>query len=215
LASTTPFEVVRPLRGRSPTSRPGLGSAPRCLQRSTRGKPGRRPRDGPTGTTSSPIGLRPQEADSLPGAQARTRPRSPLPACRRSRSARRGLRPSLPAPRATLGGRLRGPNRGPEPVPARFRPLRPRRWLACICGSSSWADNQRPPGLVSVREAVVDGMSEYRFLRGGEAYKDRFATRDPGVETITLAESGAGRAALAAAGLRRTAGRVRHALSRH
>jgi hypothetical protein len=58
-------------------------------------------------------------------------------------------------------------------------------------------------------------MSEYRFLRGGEAYKDRFATRDPGVETITLAESGAGRAALAAAGLRRTAGRVRHALSRH
>jgi CelD/BcsL family acetyltransferase involved in cellulose biosynthesis len=67
----------------------------------------------------------------------------------------------------------------------------------------------------TVREAVVDGMSEYRFLRGGEAYKDRFATRDPGVETITLAGSRAGRAAVAAAGLRRTAGRVRHALSRH
>lgn len=67
----------------------------------------------------------------------------------------------------------------------------------------------------TLREAVADGMSEYRFLRGGERYKDRFATRDPGVETVTLAGSSAGRAALAAAGLRRTAGRVRRALSKH
>jgi CelD/BcsL family acetyltransferase involved in cellulose biosynthesis len=65
----------------------------------------------------------------------------------------------------------------------------------------------------TLREAVVGGMREYRFLRGGEAYKDRFATRDPGVETVTLAGSAAGRAAVAAAGLRRTTGRLRHALS--
>jgi CelD/BcsL family acetyltransferase involved in cellulose biosynthesis len=66
----------------------------------------------------------------------------------------------------------------------------------------------------TLREAIADGMSEYRFLRGGEAYKDRLATRDPGVETITLAGSGVGRASLAATGLRRTAGRLRRALPR-
>jgi len=67
----------------------------------------------------------------------------------------------------------------------------------------------------TLREAIADGMSEYRFLRGGESYKDRFATRDPGVETVTLAGSHAGRAALATAGLRRTAGRIRHALTKN
>lgn len=67
----------------------------------------------------------------------------------------------------------------------------------------------------TLREAIADGMSEYRFLRGDERYKDRFATRDPGVETVTLAGSHSGRAALSAVGLRRTAGRVRHALTKH
>jgi perosamine synthetase len=64
----------------------------------------------------------------------------------------------------------------------------------------------------TLREAITDGMSEYRFLRGGEAFKYRWATRDPGVETVTLAGSPSGRAALAAAGLRRTVGRVRRAI---
>ena len=64
----------------------------------------------------------------------------------------------------------------------------------------------------TLREAITDGMSEYRFLRGGEAFKYRWATRDPGVETVTLAGSAAGRATLAGAALRRTAGRVRRAL---
>jgi perosamine synthetase len=64
----------------------------------------------------------------------------------------------------------------------------------------------------TLREAITDGMREYRFLRGGEAYKYRLATRDPGVETVTLAGSSAGRAALAAMGLRRTAGRIRRAV---
>jgi CelD/BcsL family acetyltransferase involved in cellulose biosynthesis len=66
----------------------------------------------------------------------------------------------------------------------------------------------------TLREAVANGMSEYRFLRGGEAYKERLATRDPGVETVVLAGSAAGRAALAAAGLRRAGGRVRRALAK-
>jgi perosamine synthetase len=64
----------------------------------------------------------------------------------------------------------------------------------------------------TLREAITHGMSEYRFLRGGEAYKYRLATRDPGVETVTLAGSSAGRATLAAAGLRRSAGRLRRAV---
>lgn len=39
----------------------------------------------------------------------------------------------------------------------------------------------------TIRAAIEDGMVEYRFLRGAEAYKSRFADRDAPVETITLA----------------------------
>jgi len=97
-------------------------------------------------------------------------------------------------------------------------------WLGFrFCGVESYYQGGRDPGwddrsvgavLVAhtLREAVGDGLSEYRFLRGGEAYKDRFATRDPGVETVVLAGSAAGRAALVGAGLRRAAGRVRRTL---
>jgi CelD/BcsL family acetyltransferase involved in cellulose biosynthesis len=49
----------------------------------------------------------------------------------------------------------------------------------------------------TMRAAMEDGVSEYRLLRGGEAYKDRFATADPGVETVATGR-GAGVAALAA-----------------
>jgi CelD/BcsL family acetyltransferase involved in cellulose biosynthesis len=35
----------------------------------------------------------------------------------------------------------------------------------------------------SVREAFNDGMDEYDFLRGGEAYKGRFTDDDTFVET--------------------------------
>jgi CelD/BcsL family acetyltransferase involved in cellulose biosynthesis len=97
-------------------------------------------------------------------------------------------------------------------------------WLGFrFCGVESYYQGGRDPrwddrsvGAVlmahTLREAVGDGVNEYRFLRGGEAYKDRLATRDPGVETIVLAGSVAGRAALAGSGLRRVAGRVRRAL---
>lgn len=51
----------------------------------------------------------------------------------------------------------------------------------------------------SIREALRDGMREYRFLRGGEEYKYRFASDDPGLETIGLSRGIAGAAALAAA----------------
>jgi CelD/BcsL family acetyltransferase involved in cellulose biosynthesis len=38
----------------------------------------------------------------------------------------------------------------------------------------------------TVRQAFDDGMLEYRLLRGGEEYKGRFSSDDPGLETIAL-----------------------------
>jgi CelD/BcsL family acetyltransferase involved in cellulose biosynthesis len=69
----------------------------------------------------------------------------------------------------------------------------------------------------TVREALNDGVSEYRLLLGGEAYKDRFATADPGLETVVFARGARGRAARAAAraalaappGIRRRFGRLK------
>lgn len=48
----------------------------------------------------------------------------------------------------------------------------------------------------SIREAFRDGMREYRFLRGGESYKYRFADADAdaGVETLAVPRTPAGRA---------------------
>jgi CelD/BcsL family acetyltransferase involved in cellulose biosynthesis len=51
----------------------------------------------------------------------------------------------------------------------------------------------------SMREAFNDGMREYRLLRGGEPYKQRFATGDPGLETVGLARTMRGRASILAA----------------
>ena len=50
----------------------------------------------------------------------------------------------------------------------------------------------------TIREALEDGVGEYRFLEGGEDYKYRFANEDPGLETLALARSPAGAAALTA-----------------
>jgi CelD/BcsL family acetyltransferase involved in cellulose biosynthesis len=51
----------------------------------------------------------------------------------------------------------------------------------------------------TLEQAFDGGMLEYRFLRGGEAYKDRFASDDPGLETVALARGAIGRSALLAA----------------
>jgi len=47
----------------------------------------------------------------------------------------------------------------------------------------------------TMREAFDDGIREYRLLRGGEQFKDRFATADPGVTTVAAARGIRGRAA--------------------
>jgi CelD/BcsL family acetyltransferase involved in cellulose biosynthesis len=52
------------------------------------------------------------------------------------------------------------------------------------------AFRQQPLGFVllahAMREALSDGVGEYRLLRGGAAYKERFATSDPGLTTYGL-----------------------------
>lgn len=45
----------------------------------------------------------------------------------------------------------------------------------------------------TVREACADGVEAYRFLDGAEAYKRRFATKDPGAESLALGRGLAGR----------------------
>lgn len=65
------------------------------------------------------------------------------------------------------------------------------------------------PGAVlrthTMKRAVAEGASEYRFLRGGEEYKYRFADEDPGVETVAVPNGLSGRAVVDA-----TAALVRH-----
>ena len=54
----------------------------------------------------------------------------------------------------------------------------------------------------TIRAALDDGVREYRFLQGAEEYKYRFATEDPGVETIGLSRGPLGAGAVALASLR-------------
>lgn len=57
----------------------------------------------------------------------------------------------------------------------------------------------------SIREALADGMSEYRLLRGDETFKYRFATSDPGLETLARPGGPLGKVALALRTIRRKA----------
>lgn len=63
--------------------------------------------------------------------------------------------------------------------------------------------DQASVGLVllahTVRDAIEAGQREYKLLRGGEGYKDRFATGDAGVDTVAVPRRLRGRAAVAAA----------------
>jgi CelD/BcsL family acetyltransferase involved in cellulose biosynthesis len=59
--------------------------------------------------------------------------------------------------------------------------------------------------LHSIREALSEGVVEYRFLRGSEPYKYRFASKNATVETVVLSR-GVGATAIAAAS---AIGRVR------
>jgi CelD/BcsL family acetyltransferase involved in cellulose biosynthesis len=72
-------------------------------------------------------------------------------------------------------------------------------------GGRDPAWNKAGVGLVlrahTMREALDDGVEEYRFLRGGEAYKKRFLTEDAGLVTIAGARTWLGRCARRAGAL--------------
>lgn len=51
----------------------------------------------------------------------------------------------------------------------------------------------------TILAALEDGCVEYRFLRGDEDFKFRFATEDPGLETVVVGATARGRAAVAVA----------------
>jgi CelD/BcsL family acetyltransferase involved in cellulose biosynthesis len=84
-------------------------------------------------------------------------------------------------------------------------------WYGFRYGGSEWYyQSGRDPdwerssvGLVlvahSLRSAIEDGVSYYRLLRGGESYKDRFATGDVGVATVAVPATAGGRVATVAA----------------
>ncbi len=74
---------------------------------------------------------------------------------------------------------------------ATARPGRDPRWNRASVGFLLLAH--------SIEIAFEEGMDEYRFLRGGEAFKYRFANADPGLETIGLSRGLLGRVTLAAA----------------
>jgi CelD/BcsL family acetyltransferase involved in cellulose biosynthesis len=51
----------------------------------------------------------------------------------------------------------------------------------------------------SLRAAIDEGATEYRFGRGAEEFKYRFTPHDPGLDTVLLARGASGRGAVAAA----------------
>lgn len=100
-------------------------------------------------------------------------------------------------------------------------------WYGFRLGGADWFYQQgRDPawerssiGFVltshTIREALRDGVSRYRFLLGAEEFKARFATSEPVVETVALSAGPAGAAALAAVrGLRRLPPSLRRSVGR-
>jgi CelD/BcsL family acetyltransferase involved in cellulose biosynthesis len=57
----------------------------------------------------------------------------------------------------------------------------------------------------TIRAALDDGVREYRFLRGGESLKYRFANRDEGLDTVGISSTLAGRIALRTSAIARAA----------
>jgi CelD/BcsL family acetyltransferase involved in cellulose biosynthesis len=84
-------------------------------------------------------------------------------------------------------------------------------WYGFRFGGADWyyqfgrdpAWDKASLGLVlmghTVRDALESGQRQYRLLRGDESYKDRFATGDPGLETVAVGRGPRGRLAVGAA----------------
>jgi CelD/BcsL family acetyltransferase involved in cellulose biosynthesis len=67
-------------------------------------------------------------------------------------------------------------------------------------GGRDPAWNEHSVGFIvlvhAIREALSDGMVEYRLLRGDEPYKNRFANEDHGLETVAITRTAMSRRAL-------------------
>ncbi len=88
-----------------------------------------------------------------------------------------------------------------RPVAARCDYLMGGRWYAYNAGRDpAW--HRESVGLLlrahTIREAISRGATTYHLLRGDEAYKERLATRDPGLVTIAIGRGLFGRAAVRA-----------------
>jgi CelD/BcsL family acetyltransferase involved in cellulose biosynthesis len=92
-----------------------------------------------------------------------------------------------------------------------------------FCGVESYYQAGRDPrwtetpvGFVllahSIREALADGMHTYRLGRGSAPYKSRFASGDPGLETVVLSRSLLGRTGVAAGEIARSFRPLKNAL---
>jgi len=66
----------------------------------------------------------------------------------------------------------------------------------------------------TIREALEDGMREYRLGPGGSPYKYRFTSLDPGIETVVLAGTGLGKLALRTQGIVQRSSLLRKSLKR-
>lgn len=55
----------------------------------------------------------------------------------------------------------------------------------------------------TIRSAIAEGAREYRFGRGDEAFKSRFTSHDPGLESVVLTRDLVGAGAAAGARLAR------------
>jgi CelD/BcsL family acetyltransferase involved in cellulose biosynthesis len=66
----------------------------------------------------------------------------------------------------------------------------------------------------TIRTALEEGMREYRLLRGGESYKQRFSDGDAPVDTLVLPHGTAARAAVAAVRSAARSPTTRHWLAR-
>jgi CelD/BcsL family acetyltransferase involved in cellulose biosynthesis len=66
----------------------------------------------------------------------------------------------------------------------------------------------------TIREALADGVREYRLGPGGSPYKYRFTDRDPGLETVALARTTLGRLALHAKGVVQRSSFLRRSVKR-
>ncbi len=219
--------AFRPARG-ARRRRPGLRRADRRSPALPRVQPRAALRGGDLGRVPRAARAQlPAAGAPLPAKARRARCRV-VPPRRGSRSVAARSGHALPASSRTVGRRRRRPScRRPRSI-GNSRSWRCGKG-GCDCGSSRSTGGPSPrstasgspapsrrtrPGATrpsatsrsafvllahAVREALADGMHEYRLLRGGAAYKERFATSDPGLETYGLPRGASAQAILRAA----------------